>query len=109
MHRDLIQIAINEKRAAGQPVKRKLVIAALVSPGHADSSLSIPLGYGRKMPEFDGLPYAGGALKERPGIAEQGGFNGYVLRTAANPYFVAAGAKGIERAQVTKVGGTDPF
>ena len=86
---DLVQITINEKSAGGQPVKRELVIAALVSPGHADNSISIPLGYGRKMPEFDGLPYAGGALKERPGIAEQSGFNGYFLRTAANPYFVA--------------------
>ena len=65
---DLVQITINEKSASGQPVKRELVIAALVSPGHADNSVSIPLGYGRKMPEFDGLPYAGGALKERPGI-----------------------------------------
>ena len=106
---DLIQIAINEKSAGGQSVKRELVIAALVSPGHADSSVSIPLGYGRKMPEFDGLPYAGGALKERSGIAEQSGFNGYFLRTAANPYFVTAGGEGIESVQVTKVGRSYPF
>jgi MoCo/4Fe-4S cofactor protein with predicted Tat translocation signal len=106
---DLVQIAINEKSAGGQPVKRELVIAALVSPGHADNSVSIPLGYGRKMPEFDGLPYAGGALKERPGIAEQSGFNGYFLRTAANPHFIAAGGKGVESVQVTKVGRTYPF
>ena len=106
---DLIQIAINEKSAGGQPVKRELVIAALVSPGHADNSVSIPLGYGRKMPEFDGLPYAGGALKERPGIAEQSGFNGYFLRTAANPHFLAAGGKGVESVQVTKVGRTYPL
>src|SRR5437899_8080327 len=91
------------------PVKRELVIAALVSPGHADNSVSIPLGYGRKMPEFDGLPYAGGALKERPGIAEQSGFNGYFLRTVANPHFVAAGGNGHESVQVTKVGHTYPF
>ena len=106
---DLLQIAINEKSAGGQPVKRELIIAALVSPGHADNSVSIPLGYGRKMPEFDGLPYAGGALKERPGIAEQSGFNGYFLRTAANPYFVAADGKAIESVQVTKVGRKYPF
>jgi MoCo/4Fe-4S cofactor protein with predicted Tat translocation signal len=106
---DLIQITINEKSAGGQPLKRELVIATLVSPGHADNSVSIPLGYGRKMPEFDGLPYAGGALKERRGIAEQSGFNGYFLRTAANPYFVAADGKGIESVQVTKVGRTYPF
>src|SRR5213596_1086443 len=106
---DLIQIAINEKSAGGQSVKRELVIAALVSPGHANNSVSIPLGYGRKMPEFDGLPYAGGALKERPGIAEQSGFNGYFLRTAANPHFVAAGGRGVESVQVTKVDRTYPF
>src|SRR5262249_31336417 len=106
---DLIQIAINEKSAGGQPIKRELVIAALVSPGHADNSVSIPLGYGRIMPEFAGLPYAGGALKERPGIAEQSGFNGYFLRTAANPYFAVAGGKGIESVRVTKVGRAYPF
>src|SRR6201999_4183335 len=100
---DLINIAINEKSAGGQPVKRELVIAALVSPGHANNSVSIPLGYGRKMPEFAGLPYAGGALKEKPGIVEQGGFNGYFLRTAANPHFAVAGGPGIENVNVTKV------
>src|SRR5262245_3267213 len=60
---DLLQITINENTTAGQPIKRELVIAALVSPGHADNSLTIPLGYARKMPEFYGLPYAGGDLK----------------------------------------------
>src|SRR4029453_2635655 len=99
---DLVQITINEKSAGGQPVKRELVIGGVLAPGHADSSVSIPLGYGRKMPEFDGLPYAGGALKEKPGIAEQSGFNGYFLRTAANPYFVSAGANGVERVRGTK-------
>jgi MoCo/4Fe-4S cofactor protein with predicted Tat translocation signal len=106
---DLLQITINEQSAGGQPVKRELVIAALVSPGHADNSVSIPLGYGRKMPEFDGLPYAGGDLKKRPGIAGQSGFNGYFLRTAANPYFAVAGAQGIESVRVTKLGRTYPF
>jgi MoCo/4Fe-4S cofactor protein with predicted Tat translocation signal len=106
---DLIQVTINEKSAGGAPVKRELIIAALVSPGHADNSVTIPLGYGRKMPEFYELPYAGGALRERPGIAQQSGFNGYFLRTAANPHFAAAGGKGIESVQVTKVGRTYPF
>src|SRR5437899_482265 len=106
---ELVQIAIAEKGAAAEPVKRELVIAALVSPGHVDNSITIPLGYGRKMPEFYELPYAGGALKERPGIAEQSGFNGYFLRTAANPYFVIAGGKGIESVKVTKVGRSYPF
>src|SRR5438093_5679078 len=106
---DLVQITITEKGTAAKPVKRELVIAALVSPGHADNSITIPLGYGRKMPEFYELPYAGGALKERPGIAGQSGSNGYVLRTAAHPNFAVAGGQGIESVQVIKVGRTYPF
>jgi molybdopterin-containing oxidoreductase family iron-sulfur binding subunit len=106
---ELLQITINEKSAGGQPLKRELVIAALVSPGHADNSITIPLGYGRKMPQFYELPYAGGDLKKRPGITEQGGFNGYFLRTAANPHFAVAGGKGIDSVRVTKVGRTYPF
>src|SRR2546429_3459688 len=105
----LVQITITEKGAAAQPIKRELVIAALVSPGHADNSITISLGYGRKLPEFYELPYAGGALKERPGIAQQSGFNGYFLRTAANPHFAVAGGQGIESVQVTKVGRTYPL
>src|SRR5438445_145769 len=106
---DLVQITITEKGAAVEAIKRELVIAALVSPGHVDNSITIPLGYGRKMPEFYELPYAGGALKERPGIAEQSGFNGYFLRTAANPHFAVAGGNGIESVKVSKVGRTYPF
>ena len=106
---DLVQIAINEKGAAAQPIKRELVIAALVSPGHADNSITIPLGYARKMPEFYALPYAGGALKERPGIKEQSGFNAYFLRTAASPHFAVGGSQGIESVRVTKVGRTYPL
>ncbi len=106
---DLVQITITAKSAALESIKRELVIAALVSPGHADNSITIPLGYARKMPQFYELPYAGGALKQRPGIAEQSGFNGYFLRTAANPYFAVAGAPGIESVRVTKVGRTYPF
>jgi molybdopterin-containing oxidoreductase family iron-sulfur binding subunit len=106
---DLVQITITEKSGSGESIRRELVIATLVSPGHADNSITVPLGYGRKMPEFYELPYAGGALKERPGIAEQSGFNGYFLRTASNPYFAIAGGKGIESVKVTKVGRTYPF
>jgi molybdopterin-containing oxidoreductase family iron-sulfur binding subunit len=106
---ELLQITINEKSASGQPIKRELVIAALVSPGHADNSITIPLGYARKMPQFYELPYAGGDLKKRPGLSEQSGFNGYFLRTAANRYFAVAGGQGIESVQVTKVGRTYPF
>ena len=106
---DLLQITINEKSVERQPIKRQLVIAALVSPGHADNSVTVPLGWGRKMPQFYELPYAGADLKERPKIEEQAGFNGYFLRSAANPYFAVAGASGTESVQVTKVGRSYPL
>jgi len=106
---DLVQITITEKSAAPEPIKRELVIAALVSPGHADNSITIPLGWARKMPQFYELPYAGADLKERAKIEEQSGFNGYFLRTAANPHFTVAGGQGIDSVSVTKVGRTYPF
>src|SRR5437773_3063930 len=68
---DLVQITITEKSAALEPIKRELVIAALVSPGHADNSITIPLGYPRKIPQFYELPDAGRALYGGPCIAEQ--------------------------------------
>jgi MoCo/4Fe-4S cofactor protein with predicted Tat translocation signal len=106
---DLLQITITEKTAAAQPIKRELVIVALVSPGHADNSITVPLGWARKMPEFYELPYAGGAIKERPGVAEQAGFNGYFLRTAANPHVAVAGGNGVNNVRVEKVGRTYPL
>src|SRR5438094_33617 len=106
---DLVQITITEKSAAPEPIKRELVIAALVSPGHADNSITIPLGWARKMPQFYELPYAGADLKERAKIEEQSGFNGYFLRTAANPHFTVAGGQGIDSVRVTRVGRTYPF
>src|SRR5205823_12465490 len=101
---DLLQIAINEKSAGGSVMKRELLIASLVSPGHADNSVTVTLGWARKMPQFVELPYAGGNLKEKTGLTEQAGFNGYFLRTATNPHVAVAGAKGVETVQVTKVG-----
>src|SRR5438046_10006903 len=61
------------------------------------------------MPEFIALPYAGVVLKEEPGIAQQSGFNAYLLRTVANPHFIVGGAPGIESVKVTKVGRTYPL
>ncbi len=55
----------------------KIEIAALIAPGHADHSISIPLGYGRKVTGWVGA----GA-----------GVDAYPLRTSATPYF-AVGAK----------------
>ena len=106
---DLVQITITEKSVAPEPIKRELVIAALVSPGHADNSITVPLGWARKMPQFYELPYAGADLKERSKIEEQSGFNGYFLRTAANPHFAVAGGEGINSVRVTRVGRTYQF
>jgi len=93
---DLVQISINDtaKDANDQPIRRELVIAAFVSPGHVDNSITIPLGYGRK--------------KTGP-IAEESGFNAYFLRTATNPHFAVADGKNIESISVTKVGKKYPL
>src|SRR5207302_8009562 len=55
---DMIEIAITEN----ETTRRSLQIAVLVSPGHADNSISIALGYGRKM---------------TGPIGEESGFNAY--------------------------------
>ncbi|HEY6071180.1 MAG TPA: 4Fe-4S dicluster domain-containing protein, partial [Chthoniobacterales bacterium] len=93
---DLIQISIDEvaKESSDQSVRRELVIAAYVSPGHADNSITIPLGYGRK--------------KTGP-LADESGFNAYLLRTAASLHFAVADQKNIEAVRVTKVGKKYPL
>ena len=50
---DLINISVTETTLDPQhkPMKRELVIAALISPGHADTSITVPLGYGRNRPD----------------------------------------------------------
>src|SRR5205823_495911 len=104
---DLLRVSITDAAHNGsdQPIKRELIIAALVSPGHADNSVTIPLGYGRKMPGFDYLPYAGGAVEETARIADQTGFNGYLLRTTANTHFAVADGKEIQSVKIEKAGG----
>jgi MoCo/4Fe-4S cofactor protein with predicted Tat translocation signal len=90
---DLVKIAVTEKGLDAQKknIHRELVIAALISPGHADGSISIPLGYGRK--------------KTGP-VGEEAGFNGYLLRNSSNPHFITADGKTVEKVQVAKVPGT---
>ncbi|PYJ10019.1 MAG: hydrogenase [Verrucomicrobia bacterium] len=90
---DLVRIAITEKGLDAQKnnVHRELVIAALISPGHADSSITIPLGYGRK--------------KTGP-VGEEAGFNGYLLRNSSNPHFICADGKTVDKVEVSKVAGT---
>jgi MoCo/4Fe-4S cofactor protein with predicted Tat translocation signal len=64
---DLVEIALNGK---------KLKAAVMIAPGHADYSLSLPLGYGRWV----------------VGKVGQGtGFNAYILRRSDSTYF-ATGA-----------------
>ena len=93
---DLIQIAITENNgeSSEQQIRRELVIAAVVVPGHADNSVTIPLGYGRK---------------QTGPIGEEAGFNGYLLRTAINPHFIVADGKTVSSVSVTKTGGKYPL
>jgi MoCo/4Fe-4S cofactor protein with predicted Tat translocation signal len=85
---DLINIAVTEttKDTKGKNIRRELVIAALISPGHADNSISISLGYGRK--------------KTGP-VGEESGFNGYLLRNSSNPHYIAVDSKTVESISVT--------
>jgi MoCo/4Fe-4S cofactor protein with predicted Tat translocation signal len=85
---DLINIAVTEttKDANGKNIRRELVIATVISPGHADNSISIALGYGRK----------------RTGpIGEEAGFNGFLLRNSSNPHYIAVDSKTVESISVT--------
>ena len=102
---DMIEIAVTEMsvppppRPGEQPVEpapieRKLAIAAMVIPGHADNSITIPLGYGRK--------------KTGP-VGEEAGFNAYLLRTHTNPHFIAADGKTVKSVKVAKIGGEYKF
>src|SRR5256714_10314290 len=85
---DLINIAVTEttKDAAGKNIRRELVIAALISPGHADNSISIALGYGRR---------------GTGPVGEETGFNGFLLRNSSNPHFIAVDSKTVESISVT--------
>ena len=108
---DLVQIEISEGAGDGnnQSVRRELVIAAIVLPGHAENSLTIPLGYGRRIAASGPLPYAGDDVVNRPLNGDVPGFNGYLLRTAANPHFIVADGKNIESIKVSKLGKKYPL
>jgi len=90
---NLVEITVTDtaKDPSGKPIRRELVIPALIVPGHADNSITIPLGYGRK---------------HTGPIGEEAGFNGYLLRTSSNPHFIVADKKGIASVTVKKVAGT---
>jgi len=105
---DLIQITVNDvvpktpptveakptPTPAASPTARELEIAVLISPGHADNSITISLGYGRA------------SLNS---VGESSGFNGYLLRTASNPHYIVADGKAIGSISVKKVGRKYPL
>src|SRR5438874_7379730 len=105
---DLVKITVNDvvpvtpPPAEGKPAPpapppstpRELEIAVLVSPGHADNSITIPLGYGRA---------------SLTSVGESSGFNGYLLRTASNPHYIVADGKAIASIAVKKVGRKYPL
>ena len=80
---DVIEITLNGA---------KLEIPVLEAPGHADNSLTIPLGYGRTAA---GRVGSVGATSEKyvlEGEMISGGFNAYPLTTSAESY-IRVGAK----------------
>ncbi len=107
---DLIEVTVTEAgTSAGKPVQRQLVIAALISPGHADNSITIPLGYGRSLNNEGPLPYSGEKGMLHPPAGDSSGFNGYLLRTSSNPHFITVDGKTISKVQVKKVPGSYAF
>ncbi len=93
---DLVRVTVTEKTndPNGKPIARELVIAALISPGHADNSVTISLGYGRK---------------QTGPVGEEAGFNAYLLRTPNNPHYIVADGQAIDSVKVEKVGGRYPL
>lgn len=101
---DLVRVVVtdtrklpNEKKDStepGKPIERELVIAAIVQPGHADNSITIPLGYGRK---------------HTGPIGEEAGFNGYYLRTPSNPHYILPDGQAVASVKVSKVGEKYPL
>ncbi len=93
---DLVKVTVTTKMLDPnqQPIRRELVIAALISPGHADNSVTISLGYGK--------------VHTGP-VGQQAGFNAYFLRTASNPHYIVADGVEIESVAVAKIGRTYPL
>jgi MoCo/4Fe-4S cofactor protein with predicted Tat translocation signal len=69
---DIVELTVNG---------RKVNAPVLVVPGHPDNSVTVHLGYGRS--------YAGR-------VGSGTGFNAYLIRTAASPFYAAGSIKKIE-------------
>jgi molybdopterin-containing oxidoreductase family iron-sulfur binding subunit len=69
---DIVELAVNGRR-----VKAPVIVA----PGHPDNSVTVHLGYGR---EFAGR------------VGSGAGFNSYLIRTAASPFYAAGSMKKVE-------------
>jgi molybdopterin-containing oxidoreductase family iron-sulfur binding subunit len=84
----------DQRTFQNKPIVRELVIAAFVQPGHADNSITIPLGYGRT---------------HTGPVGEESGFNGYLLRTPSNPHYILEDGQAVASVKVTKVGQKYPL
>ena len=86
---NLVEVAVTDtaKDPLGRPIRRELVLPALIVPGHVDNSVTIPLGYGRK---------------HTGPVGEEAGFNAYLLRTSSNPHFIVADKKAVASVKVKK-------
>lgn len=105
---DLIEITVTEtmKDTAGNPVQRQLVIPAMILPGHADSSITISLGYGRMVADGKPMTYSGGGDPTDAAPSDEAiGFNAYLLRTSTNPHFITADGKTVSDVKIRKVPG----
>ncbi|MFL6538527.1 MAG: TAT-variant-translocated molybdopterin oxidoreductase, partial [Chthoniobacterales bacterium] len=83
---DLINIAITETMldVHQKPIRRELVVAVIIVPGHADNSISIPLGYGRQVGTINaGVSSSGGGKDQKAASMatpdDTRGFDGYLL------------------------------
>jgi molybdopterin-containing oxidoreductase family iron-sulfur binding subunit len=113
---DLVEISVTDtmKDAKQKPIVRQLVIAALIVPGHADNSVTIPLGYGRTIGTVAGpASFSGGKGEQQASGMETPddprGFNAYLLRTSSNPHFIVKDDKTVAGISVKKVGTQYPF
>ena len=104
---DLIEITVTEEMldASKNNVTRQFVGPAMIVPGNADNSITIPLGYARKVSGLGPLPYAGDDVGNAAAGSEETGFNAYVLRTSTNPHFITADGKTVKGVAVKKTGG----